>query len=150
MTIPSIVTRGRGFGGSKAIVTHGLEAASPAPTPTPTPSPFVILGGGAFPPGWRRELGESYLYPSQRLREEEEKLSKQIARKEHERDAERKRLEQRLAAKGEAETLARSLEALDASIREEINRLSIEKAALIRRIDDEEAILTLLLSNPFV
>lgn len=45
--------------------------------------------------------------------------------------------------------LAREQQALEAAIREEINRILFERAALVRLIDDEEVALVLLLSLPF-
>ena len=138
MTIASIVTRGRGFGRIPALVTHGLESGA---TPTPTPTPTGLLGGG---PGKKRHE-YSYIQPYQKYRDESEKISQKIAQAEIDAEREKKRLERE-----DTENLARQLEAVDASLREEITRLSLEKAALIRRIDDEEAILVLTLSNPFI
>lgn len=66
-------------------------------------------------------------------------------------ETERKKLaaHKRARAKLMAEKAAKKLAALEATLQEEINRLRIERAWLMRRIDDEEAILVLLLTQPF-
>jgi hypothetical protein len=141
MSIPSIVVRGRGFGGIPALVTHGLESST---TPTPTPTPSGLLGGGG---PLRKHHNYSYIAPYQKYREESEALDRERASVEREAEDRRKKLSEEIE---QTEILSRQLDALDIRTREEINRLLAEKAALVRRIDDEEALLVLMLSNPFI
>jgi hypothetical protein len=106
----------------------GSKFGVPVPTPTPTPSPSIeYLGGGG-----RVRHKYSYIPAWQKLKREEEKITQEIAK---------------LETKLETKTLARP--DVTASLREEINRLLVERAALIRRIDDEEAITALILT-PFL
>lgn len=65
-------------------------------------------------------------------------------------EAEKRKLaaQKRAKAKLLAEKSAKKLAALEASLQEEINVLRIQLVRLMRFIDDEEAILVLLLSQP--
>lgn len=110
-----------------------------------------LLGGG---PGEE----EHYHYHPSYARLREEAQQKKIAehRAELQRvenaiaEAEKAKQEQLAAAKEKrkAKNAAKKLAALEASLQEEINRLRIERVWLMRLIDDEEAILVLLLSWP--
>ena len=77
-----------------------------------------------------------------------EAIELEIAQREKELETERAQAKLHAELR-DSENLAREYAAKDAAIREEINRLLIEKATLIRRIDDEEATLLILLSLPF-
>lgn len=109
----------------------------------PVDSGVTLLGGGG------------YVYPYERLREEEykkktaqqaelQRVSKELAEAEQ-----RQREIAGKSAQAEARKTARKLAALEASLQEEINALRIERVRLMRRIDDEEAAIALLLSSPF-
>ena len=117
----------------------------PAPSPSPDPE---LLGGKDY----------SYTTPYSRYREEEykrrtaeekraviEEIDDKIAEAESRRLAAIKRSKARLLAENAAIKLA----ALEVTLQEEINRLRIERAWLMRLIDDEEAMLVLLMSLPF-
>lgn len=110
-----------------------------------TSSPSVaLLGGKAY----------SYKTPYTSYREEEYQKQKIAEQKNNLRlieqqiaEAERKRLEALAESKRErlARKAAKELAALEAMLQGEINRLRIARAWLIRRIDDEEAILILIM-----
>jgi len=137
MTIAALVTRGRGFGGVPALVTHGWVSTGAAAADT------GLLGGKAY----------SFSYGLDKHRQElirrDEDTAKRLA------EAERRLEEQRAETKRRKDelrfnqNLAREQQALEAAIREEITRILFERAALIRLIDDEEAALVLLMSLPF-
>lgn len=106
----------------------GTVSPTPTPTPSPAPSPIEYLGGG----GSGRRHHYSYIPAWQRLKREEEKISHEIAKLEV-------RIEQL------PDNSVRQAQVLT----DEINRLSAEKAALIRQIDEEEIALVLSMT-PFI
>lgn len=134
---------------------HGISefSISEIATPTSTSDVLVLLGGG---PGRERE---DYIYNPDVFRHKQEELKRKTL---EEKRLELKRIEKELAesegAKQEklamakekfrAKNAAKKLAALEASLQEEINRLRIERVWLMRLIDDEEAILVLLLTWP--
>lgn len=112
-----------------------------------TPSNDVILLGGG--PGRERE---EYVYNPDAFKHQQERLQLQKLAEEHRKlqllndeiaEAERKASEnnEKLKAKKSAKKLA----VLEASLQEEINRLRMERIWLIRRINDDEAILILMM-----
>lgn len=120
---------------------------SPAPPPAPT---LVLLGGGPGEEYHRRhksygELREDSI--QQRLagaRLELKRIDEKIAEDEARRLAAQKRAKAKLLA----DKAAKKLVALEATLQEDINRLRMERVWLMRLIDDEEAVLVLLLSWP--
>lgn len=143
MSVSSVITLGYGQG-VQFIATLGYL---PGTNPTPSPDP-LLLGGG---PGYRRyksyaELREEYeLRTAEEKRVELKRIDEEIA------EAEKRRLAalRRSKAKLLAEKAALRLVKLESDLREEINRLRMERVWLMRMIDDEEAILVLLCSLPF-
>jgi hypothetical protein len=119
-----------------------------SPTPTPTPTPTVeLLGGKAYP------ARHSYVTPYQKHQEETYQKDKRenLARIEEELAyAERDRLEKiaEAAAARKAKKAARELAVAGLKLQQEINRLRTERAWLIRQMDDEEALLLLLMTLP--
>jgi len=137
MSVASLVTRGLAFGGIPALVTHGLVSSAAAVADT------GLLGGKAYSFSYgldrhREELRRRDNDTAKRLAEAERRLEEQRA------DTKRRKEELRFN-----QNLARQQQALEAAIREEISRILMERAALIRLIDDEEAALVLLMSLPF-
>lgn len=112
---------------------------------------FQIKGRANEPDnGW---LGGGYVHPHVKYRDEEaqrERIAQEKARLQRIEnelaEAERKRLEALAEAqKRKAKKAAKQLAALEASLQDEINRLRIERIWLMRRIDDEECALILML-----
>lgn len=110
---------------------------------SPTPTPIRPSGGYALPYSRYEHL--------QRIEEQRAELARveqELSLAEHNKleklEAEREDLA-KLRAKKKA---AKQLAALEASLQEEINELRNQRAWLMRLIDDEEAILVLLLSYP--
>lgn len=118
----------------------------------------ILLGGG--PGGPRHEYHYRSADHGRREREHQQKLLAEhhAELKRVEEDlAETERLRQEALAEKEQRREARKSRkaameaaALELELLEEINKLRIQRAWLMRRIDDEEAILVLLLSMPFV
>jgi hypothetical protein len=113
------------------------------------------IGSGEPDNGWLG--GGGYVRPFDEYRDRQRKLEIQEAKKELERveremaEAEKARLKaledaQRVESARNAALMAAALEA---SLQEEINRLRMERAWLMRWIADEEAVLVLMLSSPF-
>lgn len=135
MSIASIVTRGRGFGGIPALVTHGFITSDSPPTPTPS------TGG----------VGDwEYLFPKS-LYEKKQEVKKLDAAIDLAKAEKKAAEEQRLLAEKEKNKKAlKRLSILESKLQEEINRLLEGKAALIRLITDEEECLIVLYSMPFI
>lgn len=100
--------------------------------------------------------GGGYVHPYQAYKEKEyqrlkaEELRAELKRVDDElAEAERLRVEKlEEQRKLKARNAAKKLAALEAQLQEEINRLRIERVWLMRRLDDEEAALVLMLA-PF-
>lgn len=118
--------------------------------PAPPVDDLVLLGGKAYDtlPHYQKRPYYNYSKEYERL---------ELAEK----HAELRRIDDELAtaeraqqakateyAKLEANNAAKELAALEAQLQEEINRLRMERVWLMRLIDDDEAILVLLLSSP--
>lgn len=111
----------------------------------------TLLGGKAY--GYRTPYSQHEEEEYQRKKLENthaelQRLDNEIALSEREQREAREKLAQASEQKRQKKA-AKELVALEASLQEEINRLRMERVWLIRRIDDEEAILLLLLSLPF-
>lgn len=144
MSISAVVTRGYGQG-LKYIAVRGY-ASRTSPTPPPAPA-VILLGGGPGNPHHYHAPYSAYKeaqYLAEK-RAELERIDDEIAQAEHRRLAALKRAQAKLVA----EKAAKKLAATEATLQKEINRLRIERVWLMRLIDDEEAILVLLLSQPF-
>lgn len=110
-----------------------------------------LLGGGpgedhhgkrfrSYQENWQFDLEEGRA----RLKEVEQELSEAEQLKQSRLKEERIRLK----ALREEKTAAMEMAALEASLQEEISRLRMERVWLMRIIDDEEAIIAILLSYP--
>ena len=102
---------------------------------------LVLLGGGPT----------DYAYHSPYLKAKEERLARELAEAERRKEklhAERIAAEKQDARDNAADLLA--LAQLEAEAQEEISRILLLRAELVRRIQDEEEALILLLSLPFV
>jgi hypothetical protein len=115
----------------------------------------TAIGNGEPDNGWLG--GGAYVAPYDKYREKQRLLDiaeakKELLRVEREMaEAEQARLKaledaQRVESARNAALMAAALEA---SLQEEINRLRMERAWLMRWIADEEAVLVLMLSSPF-
>ncbi len=113
-------------------------------TPQPEPDPGWLGGGGYVHPYIRHRAEEEQREKIQRQKAEIDRLDAEIA------EADRKQREASEKRKAEARERREEarLVALKAQLSDEINRLRMERAWLMRQIDDEEAILVLLLSMP--
>lgn len=142
MSIGAILTQGLGsFGSPSLIITQGLLPGAVAGD--------VLLGGG-----------DRYSYTSPYSRYQEEEYQKKTAAakraalkavEDELAEAERQRKKQLARARElVTEKALAKLAAQEAKTLDEINRLRMERAWLIRRLDDEEAVLILMLSLPFV
>jgi len=105
-------------------------------------------------PGWLGGGGYTYHSPhvdyQNRIRQEQEDLraiNKELALAEQKR-AEAERLLAQKTARQRQMKAARLLAAQEASLLEEINVLRMERVRLMRLIDDEEAMLVILMSRP--
>lgn len=112
------------------------------------PAPEVVLLGGG--PGYERhDSFHAFQFRQEELRRQSiaekqfelKKIDDELA------EAEGKRLEAiaKSQAKLMAKNAAKRLAALEASLQQEINRLRMERVWLMRRIDDEECMLVLLM-----
>lgn len=120
---------------------------------------YFPIGDGATPPtpddGIELLGGKAYLYASpwqkhkKEIEQREEETARKLAQAEHQLELKRAEARQRADELRQNEILAQELHQLEVSMIAEINRLLMERAALVRRIDDEEAALVLLLSMPF-
>lgn len=119
-------------------------------TPTPTPTDDTVLLGGMAYSG--REP-YSYVTAYQKHKRELETLAAKIAAAEaalESAETEQQAFEEHILREGDNKKAAKkaALEAIKA--REEINRLLMMRAELIRRITDEEETLIVLYSLPFI
>lgn len=135
---------------TSAFSTNAFDFGSISPSPAPAPSPGVVLLGGG--PGYERPY-RGYVSAEQRRNEYESALERrlELQRIEDElAEAERQRLaaQKRAAAALLAENAAIRVAALEAALQGEINRLRMERDWLIRRLDEEEATIALLMSLP--
>ncbi len=143
MSISTIVTQGFGsFGSVNLVPTLGFGVSAAVEQDN------GLLGGKAY----------SYQSPYDRLREEEYQKKKlaekyaQLKRAEQElkeAEAERKRQIAK-AQRLKTERALAKLAAEELATLQEIDRLRMERAWLIRLIDEEEAILVILMTLPFV
>lgn len=123
---------GVSIGGAKPLIDNGL------------------LGGG----GGEHEYSYHQPYSTykeaehlSRYRETLRQIDEELALAEKQKQEAAMRLVEAEAAKRQ-KNAARELAALEATLQEEINRLRMERVWLMRVIDDEEAILVLLLTWP--
>lgn len=121
-------TWGGSWGASWGI-SWGSGSAPPEPTPT---------GHGGR---------ESFVLPYQRYQAEQYDLEQK--RKELQRISDDLAEAESKKQQALAEAAALEAAALEANLQEEINRLRMERDWLMRQIDDEEAILVLMMSRPF-
>lgn len=121
---------------------HGISEFSLSEIARPTSDGLVLLGGGPGEPH-RKHWEDEYQRSRAAVVQHHAEL-KLIDNKLAEAEQARKEAREQLKAKKAAKKLA----ALEATLQEEINRLRMERVWLIRLIDDEEAILVLLLSWP--
>lgn len=140
MSVSTIVTQGFGsFGNVNLVPTLGFGVASAS---------SGLLGGKAY----------SYHTPYSKYKEEEFQKktaeAKRAALREIDQElAEAERLRKLQLAKAErlkTEKALAKLAAEEIKTLNEIDRLRTERAWLIRRIDEEETILVLLMSMPFI
>lgn len=114
--------------------------------------PSGLLGGGAHVPmAWEhahKEKELAYSYPYQSLAKKREEL-KSLEEKISEASAREEILQQKLSVEENIKQL-KKLAALEAKAQEEIRQLLAERLLLIRLIDDEESILVILCSMPFI
>lgn len=103
--------------------------------------------GSVPPPAPAADQSGGFLHPYVKYRDEEylREQREELKRKELElAEAERKKLE--ALAQVEADAVSAATQAL---LEQGINRLRMERDWLMRQIDDEEAILVLMMSRPF-
>lgn len=133
MSISPIITGGFGsFGGINYVPTLGF-------LPAAAEQDNGLLGGGA------------YVHPYTKYREEEskrrrlERVERNLVSAEADRKKQLAKAEKLKTDKALAKLAAEEKRTLD-----EINRLRMERAWLMRMLDDEEAMLAIMLSLPFV